>query len=80
MSATGLGSRKRNHKLGTVKTALNVADLNTKKLTYARSAFVLHFFSQVEYSEDGELAHTGEGDYKNPEQEERLKDHVEATK
>ena len=35
-------------KLGTVKTALNVADLNTKKLTFARRAFLLYFLSQVE--------------------------------
>ena len=37
-------------KLGTVKTALNVADLNTKKLTFARRAFLLYFLSQVELS------------------------------
>ena len=41
-------------KIGTVKTALNVADLNTKKLTYARKAFLMYFLSQVEHSE-GEI-------------------------
>ena len=28
-------------KIGTVKIVLNVADLNTKKLTYARRAFLM---------------------------------------
>ena len=63
-------------KFGTVKTALNVADLNTKKLTYARRAFLLYHLSQVEYSEGGEIVHTGEDEYERHEQEKKLKEYV----
>ena len=63
-------------KIGTVKTASNVADLNTKKLTYARRAFLMYFLSQVEYSEDGEIARTGENEYEKHEQEKKLKEYV----
>ena len=55
-------------KLGTVRTALSVADLNTKKLSYARRAFLLCHLSQIEYSEDGEIVHTGEDEYEKYEQ------------
>ena len=62
-------------KIGTVKTALNVADLNTKKLTYARKAFLMYFLSQVEHSE-GEITHTGVDEYEGHEQEKKLKEYV----
>ena len=62
--------------LGTVKTALNVADLNTKKLTYARRAFLLYHLSQVEYSEGGVFVHTGEDEYERHKQEKKLKEYV----
>ena len=63
-------------KLGTVKTALNVADLNTKKLSYARRAFLLCHLSQVEYSEGEEIVRTGEDEYEKYEQEKKLKEYV----
>ena len=63
-------------KLGTVKTALNVADLNTKKLSYARRAFLLYHLSQVEYSEGEEIVRTGEDEYEKYEQEKKLKEYV----
>ena len=53
--------------IGTVKTVLNVADLNTKKLTYARRAFLMYFLSQVEYSEGEEITHTGVDEYERYE-------------
>eukprot|EP00439_Symbiodinium_sp_Y106_P043194 s4331_g5.t1 len=62
--------------LGTVKTALNVADLNTKKLTYAWRAFLLYHLSQVEYSEGEEIVRTGEDEYERHEQEKKLKEYV----
>ena len=62
--------------IGTVKTVLNVADLNTKKLTYARRAFLMYFLSQVEYSEGGEITHTGVDEYERYEQEKKLKEYV----
>ena len=63
-------------KNGTVKTALNVADLSTKKLTYARRAFLMYFLSQVEFSEEGEITHAGEDEYEKHEQEKKLEEHV----
>ena len=63
-------------KFGTVKTALNVADLNTKKLSYARRAFLLYHLSQVEYSEGEEIVRTGEDEYEKYEQEKKLKEYV----
>ena len=65
-------------KIGTVKTALNVADLNTKKLTYARRAFLMYFLSQVEYSEGGEVTYTGVDEYERHEQEKKLKAYVDS--
>ena len=62
--------------IGTVKTVLNVADLNTKKLTYARRAFLMYFLSQVEYSEGEEIIHTGVDEYERYEQEKKLKQYV----
>ena len=62
--------------IGTVKTVLNVADLNAKKLTYARRAFLMYFLSQVEYSAGGEITHTGVGEYERHEQEKKLKEYV----
>ena len=62
--------------IGTVKTVLNVADLNTKKLTYARRAFLMYFLSQVEYSEGEEIIHTGVDEYERYEQEKKLKEYV----
>ena len=62
--------------IGTVKTVLNVADLNTKKLTYARRAFLMYFLSQVEYSEGGEISRTGVDEYERHEQEKKLKEYV----
>ena len=63
--------------IGTVKTVLNVADLNTKKLTYARRAFLMYYFlSQVEYSEGEEITHTGVDEYERYEQEKKLKESV----
>ncbi|OLP77140.1 hypothetical protein AK812_SmicGene42834 [Symbiodinium microadriaticum] len=62
--------------IGTVKTVLNVADLNTKKLTYARRAFLTYFLSQVEYSEGEEIIHTGVDEYERYEQEKKLKEYV----
>ncbi|OLQ12776.1 hypothetical protein AK812_SmicGene3255 [Symbiodinium microadriaticum] len=62
--------------IGTVKTVLNVADLNTKKLTYARRAFLMYFLSQVEYSEGEEITHTGVDEYEKYEQEKKLKEYV----
>ena len=62
--------------IGTVKTVLNVADLNTKKLTYARRAFLMYFLSQVENSEGEELVHTGVDEYERYEQEKKLKEYV----
>ena len=63
-------------KLGTVKTALNVADLNTTKLSCARRAFLLYHLSQVEYFEGEEIVRTGEDEYDKYEQEKRLKEYV----
>lgn len=63
-------------KLATVKTVLNVADLNTKKLTYMRRSFLLYHLSQIEYSEEGEIVHTGESEYEKYEQEKKLKEYV----
>ena len=63
-------------KLGTVKTALNVADLNTTKLSCARRAFLLCHLSQVEYFEGEEIVRTGEDEYDKYEQEKRLKEYV----
>ncbi|OLP89321.1 hypothetical protein AK812_SmicGene29253 [Symbiodinium microadriaticum] len=57
--------------IGTVKTVLNVADLNTKKLTYARRAFLMYFLSQVEYSEGEDIVHTGVDEYERYEQEKK---------
>ena len=57
--------------IGTVKTVLNVADLNTKKLTYARRAFLMYFLSQVEYSEGGEITRTRVDEYEKYEQEKK---------
>ena len=65
--------------MGTVKTVLNVADLNTKKLTYARRAFLMYFLSQVEYSEGGEITHTGVDEYEKYEQEKKLKEYVNSS-
>ena len=62
--------------IGTVKTVLNVADLNTKKLTYARRAFLMYFLSQVEYSEGEDIVHTGVDEYERYEQEKKLKEYV----
>ena len=62
--------------VGTVKTALNVADLNTKKLSYARRAFLLYHLSQVKYFEGEEIVRTGEDEYDKYEQEKRLKECV----
>ena len=62
--------------IGTVKTVLNVADLNTKKLTYARRAFLMYFLSQVEYSEGEELERTGADEYEKHQQEKKLKEYV----
>ena len=62
--------------IGTVKTVLNVADLNTKKLTYSRRAFLMYFLSQVEYSEGEEITHTGVDEYEKYEQEKKLKEYV----
>ena len=62
--------------IGTVKTVLNVADLNTEKLTYARRAFLMYFLSQVEYSEGEEITHTGVDEYERYEQEKKLKEYV----
>ena len=74
MSATGLGERQ--HRKTRNSKALNVADLNTNKLTYARRAFLLYFLSQVGYSEDGELVRTGEDEHERHEQEKKLKEYV----
>ena len=62
--------------IGTVKTVLNVADLNTKKLTYARRAFLMYFLSQVEYSEGEDIVRTGADEYERYEQEKKLKEYV----
>ena len=62
--------------IGTVKTVLNVADLNTKKLTYARRAFLMYFLSQVEYSEGEDIVQTGVDEYERYEQEKKLKEYV----
>ena len=62
--------------IGTVKAVLNVADLNTKKLTYARRAFLMYFLSQVEYSEGEDIVHTGVDEYERYEQEKKLKEYV----
>ena len=62
--------------IGTVKTVLNVADLNTKKLTYARRAFLMYFLSQVEYTEGEDIVHTGVDEYERYEQEKKLKEYV----
>ena len=62
--------------IGAVKTVFNVADLNTKKLTYARRAFLMYFLSQVEYSEGEEITHTGVDEYERYEQEKKLKEYV----
>ena len=62
--------------IGTVKTVLNVADLNTKKLTYARRAFLMYFLSQVEHSEGEDIVHTGVDEYERYEQEKKLKEYV----
>ena len=59
--------------IGTVKTVLNVADLNTKKLTYARRAFLMYFLSEAEYSEGGEITHN---EYERYEREKKLKEYV----
>ena len=61
---------------GTVKTVLNGADLNTKKLTYARRAFLMYFLSQVEYTEGEDIVHTGVDEYERYEQEKKLKEYV----
>ena len=62
--------------IGTVKTVLNVADLNTKKLTYARRAFLMYFLSQVEYTEGEDIVYTGVDEYERYEQEKKLKEYV----
>ena len=62
--------------IGAVKTVLNVADLNTKKLTYARRAFLMYFLSQVEYTEGEDIVHTGVDEYERHEQEKKLKEYV----
>ena len=54
-----------------MKTVLNVADLNTKKLTYARRAFLMYFLSQVEYSEGEDIVHTGVDEYEKYEHEKK---------
>ena len=69
-------ARENTISIGTVKTVLNVADLNTKKLTYARRAFLMYFLSQVEYSEGEDIVHTGVDEYERYEQEKKLKEYV----